>query len=221
MRRIAAAVALLAAAPAPAADVDTQQWTTLIVQGPVGGRAVALVEVQPRLTDDVSRLGQLILRGGVGLTLASGVTLLAGYHYQRNDDDRGLTHEHRAWQQVQAPLWRGGGGRTLVTRWRLEERTFVGAGDLGWRLRGRLTLALPLTGPGSFGPLLHSEGFVTFNDTDWGQQRGLDQWRNFIGVSMPLTRLLSLEAGYMNQYLWRRQGDRSNHIANITLSWRL
>jgi hypothetical protein len=214
------AVVVLLAAPAAAQDV--QSWNSVIVQGPVGGRVILWGELQSRFDQDASRFGVGIVRVGAGVRLRGDVDLMAGYQYQYNDFGGGLTRdEHRGWQQLQAPLLRRANGLSLVTRWRLEERSIVGSGDLGWRLRTQFRLVQPLNGKGSAGPLLQSETFVALNSTAWGARAGFDQQRTLIGWQQPLSRRLTLEAGYMHVYLNRPGPNPGNHVINLTLNRRL
>jgi hypothetical protein len=220
MFRTAPFCALLLAAPAAAQDV--QSWNTLVAQGPVDGKLLGWAELQARLEQDANRFGVGIVRVGVGLRLKNDIDLMLGYHYQYNDFGGGRTRdEHRGWQQVQVPLIRRANGFALINRWRLEERSIVGAQDLGWRLRMQWRLVQPLNGRGTAGPLLQSETFVALNSTDWGARAGFDQQRSFIGWLQPLSPRLNLEAGYMHVYLNRPGRDQGNHVINITLNRRL
>ena len=212
--------AVLLAAPAAAQDV--QSWNTLLLQGPVDGRLLLWAEVQPRFTGDVGRLGQFIARGAAGVRLANDIDLHAGYHYQHNNPAPGVSSdEHRFWQQLMAPVIRRQNGLALITRWRLEQRTFEGADDLGWRLRMQWRVQQPLNGPGTAGPLLWSETFFALNSTDWGARGGLDQQRSFAGWLQPLGKRLNLEAGYMHQLINRPGRDAGNHVISLTLNRRL
>jgi len=222
MMRIWRAALAAMALGGPAAAQDVQNWTSLVAQGPVTGRMILWTELQTRLDQDVSRYAVGIVRVGAGVRLKRDVDLMVGYHYQNNDFGSGVTRdEHRAWQQVQVPLLRRGNGFTLVTRWRLEERSIVGADDLGWRLRGFFRVVQPLNGKGSAGPLLQSETFLAFNSTDWGARAGFDQQRTLIGWLQPLSPRLNLEAGYMHVYLNRPGRNPGNHIISLTLNRRL
>lgn len=206
----------------PALAQDVQSWNTLVVQGPVDGNLLLWAEVQPRFTNDVSRLGQMIVRPGLGVRLKSDIDLWAGYHFQHNNPAAGASsNEHRFWQQVSAPIIRKNNGFALLTRWRLEQRTFEGRVDTGWRLRLLFRIQQPLEGVGSGGPLAWSETFVAFNSTDWGARGGFDQQRAFVGWLQPLGRQLNLEAGYMYQHLNRPGPDPGNHIISLTLNRRL
>lgn len=213
-------IAALLAAPAAAQDV--QSWNTLLLQGPVDGKLLLWAELQPRFTNDADRLGQFVARGALGVRLKNDVDLHAGYHFQHNSPATGRSStEHRLWQQIMAPVIRREDGFALITRWRLEQRTFEGASDTGLRLRMMWRLQQPLNGKGSAGPLIMSETFVALNSTDWGARSGLDQQRSFVGWLQPLGKRLNLEAGYMHQYINRPGRNPGNHVLNITLNRRL
>ena len=213
-------IAALLAAPAAAQDV--QSWNTLLAQGPVDGKLLLWAELQPRFTSDIGRMGQLIARGAVGVRLKNDIDLHAGYHYQHNNPAPGVTSdEHRFWQQVMAPVLRRQNGFALVTRWRLEQRTFENADDLGWRLRMLWRVQQPLNGPGTAGPVAWSETFFALNSTDWGAQGGFDQQRSFAGWLQPMVKRLNLEAGYLHQYVRRPGPDAGNHVLSLTLNRRL
>lgn len=217
-----ASLILALALASPAAAQDVQSWTTLTSFGPVHDNLLVWGELQSRFTNDSSRLGVLIARGGLGIRLGGSIDLYAGYQYQHNDPlGRPTSDEHRFWQQVMAPVLRRQNGFVLNTRWRLEERTFENQQDLGWRLRVQWRAQVPLHGRGSAGPVLWSETFYAFNSTDWGARAGFDQQRSFVGWLQPLSPHLNLETGYMNQYLNRPGRNPVNHVINITLNRRL
>lgn len=220
--------AAMAAAPALARDADadasadTQLWTILQAQGPTGwGGTQIVMESQQRTTSDLSRLSVVIFRTGIGGRLAEGLNGFVGYHFQHNDlaDDRRSSDEHRLWQQLGGPLLRLPGDIRLAWRARLEERLVEGFDDLGWR--ARLQLRGTVGDGRRLAPVLWAEGFAGLNSTDWGQQAGRDQVRLFGGASVPIGRRLALEVGYMQQRVFRRSGDRSNHVVSATLNLRL
>lgn len=207
---------------APAAGQDVQSWNTVLAQGPVDGKLLLWAEAQPRLTSDVSRVGQMIGRVALGVRTRNDIDFHAGYHYQHNNPAPGVTSdEHRFWQQVMGPVLRRQNGFVLVTRWRLEQRTIAGADDTGWRLRMLWRGQQGLNGPGTAGPLVWAETFVAFNDTDWGARDGLDQQRVFVGWLQPLGKRLNFEAGYMLQHINRPGPNANNHVLNLTLNRRL
>ena len=216
--------ALVAALAAPASADDVQLWSTAVLQGPLGGsRApMAVVEVQQRLGDDLSRPTVSLVRVGLGVRLAPDVVLLGGYHLQRTTPGgRTAINEHRIWQQISVPIHTNPDHLMINARFRLEQRIVEGAHDLGWRGRAQLRIQAPLAGRGSAGPLLWAEALLPFNDTDWGQRREVRQYRYFVGALVPLGRLLNLEAGYMTRLDRAPTITRVSHVANLTLSYRL
>ncbi len=218
MIRTVVALFLLAAA-APAAADDAQLWVQGVVTGPIHGNIVTWIEVQPRLTDDASRLGQLFVRPAIGVQL-KGAQLLAGYMYGRFDPEGGsVRHEHRLWQQALVPILGKPGQTQLLSRTRLEQRMFEDSADTGLRLRQWLRLQTPI-GPG-WQAIATTEAFFNLNDTDAGQVAGFDQWRNFVGVGRRLTPRLTLEGGYLNQWINGRARDPVNHAISLTLLYRI
>lgn len=219
-----ARLAILASAAAPAAlqaqEQDLQQWTLLAATGRVSGDLVVYAEIQPRVTDNVGRLGQLLIRPAIGVQISRDVQFLAGYAYVRTEPlGRQATDEHRAWQQLIWPIYKGA-GLTVTARTRLEQRSVEGFDELGWRLRQQVRAQAPLRPGSRVQAILWTEPFYAFDTTDWGQRRGFDQLRTFIGLGVPLTKKLMVEPGYMNQTVFRRGEDRSNHIASLTLLYR-
>lgn len=225
-RRLVFSALLAAALPTAARADDVQLWTTALAVGPItpgaGVQPMVHLEYQPRFADDVSRMTQMIARAGFGVRIAPDFTILAGYHYQRNDPaNGGRSDEHRMWQQLLFPIHRDPERLILLARLRLEQRSIDGAQDLGWRGRAMLRLQAPLNGRGSAGPLLWSEALIGLNDTDWGQHTGVTQIRAFAGGLIPLNKRINVEAGYMAQIERGPGRDRVNHVANLLLSYRL
>lgn len=218
----AAALAAMWSVPA-AADESVQGWAAAVAQGTVKGDLFVWIEGQWRLTDDLSRTGQVILRPAAGIRFAPDSTAIAGYAFIRSDPLEGAAfNEHRLWQQVQLPLLRDGQGRPLlISRTRIEQRMLEGQGETGWRLRQFVRLQLPIARDGAVQLIGITEGFFNLTETQWGARKGNDQWRNFIGVGLPLGERFRIEPGYLNQRVFRRGEDRTNHVLNATLFYRL
>lgn len=216
---------ILGAMPASARADDTQLWMTGVVQGTIlpgsGVKPMVWMEVQPRITNDISHLKHFIVRPGFGIRFAPDFNVLFGYQFQQNTPlDARETSEHRMYEQLTLPLYRDPERLILLTRLRLEQRSIEGAQDLGWRARAMLRLQLPLNGRGSAGPLLWSEALIGLNDTDWGQHSGVRQVRSFAGGLIPLSKRLNFEGGYMAQFERLSGGTRVNHVANLALNYR-
>lgn len=221
-RRSAAFAALLLApiSPAFAQDHDFQQWTLLVAQGPIKDDILVQAEIQPRLTNDASRLGQFQISPAIGYRVSKKATVFVGYMFVHTDPvDRPAFDEHRIYQHVVFPVGKIG-DVTVTARTRMEARTVVGAKDLAWRFRQQVRAQMPFeVGKGSL-LVVWSEAFLNLNDADWGPRDGMDRWRNFVGVSVPLTKGVMFEPGYLNQAVFRRGEDRLDHIASVTLFYR-
>ncbi|MEI6419358.1 MAG: DUF2490 domain-containing protein [Sphingomonadales bacterium] len=219
MRRLLLPLALLPALAARAEDVklaadDTQLWTTVQLQMPVGGHGQSVsLQVQNRLVENVNRAALQSLRLGYGRQLGEDVNVQGGYSlFQSQPLGRPSTLEHRFWQQVQGPAGQLG---PVQLSWRvgMEERLFERFGDMGLRARGQLRASTNAR----LAPLLQTEGFYNLNSTDWGQRAGRDQVRLMAGGTYRFSRHASLEGGYMYIRLWRPGGDRSLNVINLTL----
>jgi len=221
----AAAASLHAALPQKAyaqTAHDEQVWANLTVMGPIAGDVVYFAEVQPRGSDGVSRLDQLILRGAVGWKLSPDVTLYQGYAHVVVPVEGGRdANEERSFQQVSATVGRPWGGE-LSSRTRLEQRWRSDGHDVGWRLREMVRYEKPLhEGSDAANALVSAEAFVALNSTDWGARGGFDQLRTFVGAELGLAGASTIEVGYLNQAVNQSGGRmRMNHVASIALFWR-
>jgi hypothetical protein len=204
--------------PAHAQD-DTQAWGSVIATGPVRGDLFLWLEAQGRATDDVGGGSQFIARTAIGARIAPDAHAIAGYAYIRTDPEGGrITNEHRLWQQVQFAVVRNGNGTPLIiSRTRLEQRMLEGRDDTAWRLRQFVRLQVPIARQGTVQAVAFTEGFFNLNSTRWGARDGVDQWRTFVGIGVPVAPRMRLEPGYLNQHVFRRGEDRTNHVLSATL----
>ena len=159
-------IALIAAcgwsATARAQEQDLQQWTLLAATGKVSGDVVIWAEVQPRITDDVGRLGQLLIRPAIGYQIDRDVQFLAGYAYVRTDPlGRRATNEHRAWQQLIWPIAKGSAGLNVFARTRLEQRTVEGFAAHWEEINAFTNLTAPQSGSEQSGNILKAMQKVT------------------------------------------------------------
>jgi hypothetical protein len=215
-----AACAALATTAAPAqAEDDTQAWGALLANGAVKDDVFLWLEAQGRATDDMGGGSQFIVRPAIGARIARDAHAVVGYAYVRTDPENGrTTNEHRIWQQVQfVPLRNEAGAPRVISRTRLEQRLFEGRSDTGWRVRQLVRFQTPIAKQGAIQAIVFAEGFVNLNSTSWGARDGVDQIRTFVGVGLPVRPGMRLEPGYMNQHVFRRGEDRTNHILSATL----
>lgn len=210
------AVLSLLATPALANEEDANIWLAQTATINLGGDMTLWLEAQERFTNDASRLGQILVRPAIGYKVDSTTTLSLGYAYIHTDPVVGAaSDEHRIFQQLSTRIAGDGRGITLTSRTRLEQRLFEGQSGTGWRLRQQVRVTAPLTGKARLA--LWSEPFIGFNETRF-QRDGIGLWRNFAGVSIPLSRQLSIEPGYLNQQVRRVGRNRTDHVASLTLS---
>ena len=206
---------------AHAATEDFQTWNTINLSTNVAKNVPLTMEISGRMVDDSGRLGVVILRPAIGYKISDGVTVFVGYTHQKTiNNGRADADENRIHQQVN---WRIGkiGKATLASRTRIEQRWIEGRRDMGWRVRERLQLQVPLKAKGAHF-VISNEMLFALNTTDWGARAGFDQMRNFVGVNFPLSKMVTLETGYQNRYQERRgAADRMDHIIPITLNIKL
>jgi len=66
------------------------------------------------------------------------------------------------------------------------------------------------------------EPFVDLNDTDWGGDSGLAQNRASLGLGWRVSDKLTVEAGYMNQFIWVDGGEnRLNNVGTLNFKVKL
>jgi hypothetical protein len=215
----AAAFTLVSAAPAFASDEDEQVWASVTATTALSDRIDATLELHGRQTDDVSRLGQTLVRPSLTLKLGNGWSAAAGYAYAHTRfAGTAANVEHRAWQQVAYTFRQDAGTGLAVTgRTRMEQRFRPDASGTGWRLRQQLRAQIPLSSAGKARAVVWNETFVGLNTTEWDRHPGVDQVRTFLGVSVPVAKGISAEPGYLNQTIFRIGPDRINHILAVNL----
>lgn len=155
-------------------------------------------------------------RVALGYAVGEQVTLYAGFAAVENDPARARPYtELRPWQQLtwNLPVK----GFTLQSRTRLEQR--MHQSNLGWRLREFIKATAPIPGTDRVFFSGYAELFFDLDDTTWGQRRGFRQNRVFAGPGFRLDRAqhVTLEAGYLNQWIDRRNEDRLNHVLSFNL----
>lgn len=219
------ALAVLIADTALAEDQDFGAWFALAGQGQLGSAQDARwrwwLDTHFRTFEDSDGFDTSIVRPGLGYDLGKATTLWIGYGWIHNDPPaRSDVDEHRLWQQLTWGTKLGERKRLdLYVRTRLEQRWLEGGDDTGWRFRQFLRIVRPLA-PGSRWSLrVWDELFLPLNDTDWGARAGFGQNRAFAGLGATLDRerKYTLEFGYLNQFINRRDTDLMNHIVSLQL----
>jgi Protein of unknown function (DUF2490) len=203
---------------------DGGAWLAWVAQGRLGAPDSGLgnlrwwLDAQDRQRDEGRHFDLAVIRPGLGYALHERLTAYVGYAWVVADPiGRDEFGEHRAWEQLtwMVPV----GGLSVQVRTRLEQRFLETDGDTGWRLREFLKTTVPLTADRGWFVSAWDELFWDLDRTDWGQRAGFRQNRAFVGLGTFLddARRVSLEVGYLNQWIDRPGEDRMNHIGSVWL----
>jgi hypothetical protein len=221
VRRLAlslAAIGGLGASTAARARPDAQLWTWLTATVKLSPRWRLSEEAVARFSDNRNGLYEIESTTSIGLRLSKVTTLWAGYtHDPQYTAGHFTTMEQRARQQVTFDNFAALGPGKVSARIRFEERWREGVDGTGWRVRPTLRYSLPLRGRVTLN--LSTEPFFDLNTTGFQRTAGLDRVRNLATVSVPLSKHMTGEAGYMNQHGFVRGGpDTSDNIAYFALN---
>ncbi len=204
---------LMTATPALA---DEQMWFVGNAQLPLGARSFVTLEVQPRLTGGLGRVGQVLGGPAVGLRLGPAVSVLGAYTLSwTNPAGRPARREHRFWQQAQVQLAGQPGKAVLISRTRLEQRVFENSDDFAMRMRHMLRGEVWIDPDWSV--IATHEAFFGLESTDWGMSAGLDQVRHSVGVGHRISPHLGLEVAYLDQRFSRPVNPPPNQVITLTL----
>lgn len=214
-------------APTHATDSDEGLWTVVSTNGAFhdgadASRWLYTFDAQARYTDFGSGINQYLVRPGIGFQVNKDWSAWAGYARLRSRNGAGnVSDENRYWQQLNWVARRMDSG-TVSVRSRLEQRALSTADDVRVVLRVRLQYVRPIGDHAGRYLSFGIEPFVDLNDTDWGGKSGLAQNRTSIATGWRVSDRLSIEAGYMNQFLPAESGeDRMNHLAVLNFKVKL
>lgn len=208
-------ISALVTTPAMASEDDANIWLGQFATIKASDKVYVRLEAQERITNDAERLGQLLLRSLVGYRITKDVNVGAGYAFVMTDPvGPAEFNEHRFYQEFNVRLVSTEAGLTLDSRTRLEQRTFEERSGTDWRLRQFVQLRVPVNENNKI--VAYTEPFFDLSDGPV-QRGGLSIWRNFVGVSIPVSKNIEIVPGYLNQHVFRDGRDRSDHTANVNL----
>jgi len=214
---------ILASGRAEAARDDSQVWTTANATVKLSDKWRLSQEFVGRFSDNRNGLYEIEAVTMLGYKPSKDITVAAGYvHNPQYSSGDFTVMEHRAREQVTfdniAQIGRG----KLSARMRLEQRWREHADGTAWRMRPYVKFALPLTKNGKTNLNLSNETFINLENTSFQKADGIDRMRNAISISTPLSSKLGIEAGYLNQYGFVKNGeDTMDHVATVSLSLNL
>ncbi len=180
------------------------------------------VDSQARFFDPGSGASQLLVRPAIGYRLTDNVKAWVGYaRFRTRSATDAVSHENRYWQQIDWPAGRFLGGNVSM-RARLEQRSVSVGQDVGVVLRFSTKYVRPIGADGRHSLVIGIEPFFDLRDTDWGGDSGFGQNRTFLGFGWRLSDSMSIEAGYMNQFIQvDNREDRVFHHGVLNFNIRL
>ncbi len=211
----AAVFAATFALPAHAAEEDTAIWNAQFIKfyADKNDKVFVRLEAQQRVSDNVSQLGQVVIRPYVAYQANDNLQIGGGYAYFRSQSslvENGFTFEHRAFAEVNyraldRPRLK------IDTRTLLESRQYENIPDHTIRVRFLAQATIPITDRG-MGLVAFSELLYNANDSE-NFDAEVEQMRNFGGFVIPVKNNVDFLTGYMNQYqLNRGREDGMNHV---------
>ena len=148
----------------------------------------------------------------VGQRVSKNFELGFGYRHVAFYNGNTGADENRFRQQVV-----GNFGR-LSTRLRIDERFHPAGDEVGIRIRPLVRFNQPINRKG-LAVFVSHESFFIANSTKWGQRRGYERMRNWLGLVLPISPVVSADLAYLNQYRLARGGARAqmDHALNLQL----
>jgi hypothetical protein len=221
LNRFAIPAAALIAAPSIAHADDFQQWLQAGAKVNLSDKVVLSDEIVGRFSDDRDGLYEIENSLLLGYKIGKKSALWAGYVHDPNYDGGSFTvMERRAREQLTVDDFATIGKVSLSGRFRLEQRWRDGASGTGWRTRPYLKLALPLGDKGSPSLNFTEEAFINLNNTAFQSKDGLERLRTAASISLPLSKVLKLEAGYLNQHRFVTNApDTDDHVVTASLGF--
>lgn len=212
-----AAAAAIAASTSPAMADDFQHWES--------------VNVTVNLPDNFKISSETVLRTSdsrgfyeveqnlmLGKKLNKKVTVWLGYTFDPlYSHGTFIRREHRFRQQVNFDGFATLGKIKFSGRVRLEERWREGIPGTAWRLRPQVKASMPFVGKSSLS--VSTEEFIDLNNTGFQPVDDFERMRNAVTVTIPLSKTVNLDFGYLYQHGFVRSGiDTHDHVLTSGIS---
>lgn len=204
---------------------DLQQWDIVTLRADLPHKVLLYAEVQPRMGDGISHLDRFLIRPAIGYQLTPKLSVWQGYAWTptflSNKNEGHFNSEQRLFQQLlrEDKLNK----LSLTNRTRLEERFINGSSSMSVRVRHMLRLSYPICKSEKWSLVGYEELFWNLSNAVGGPQAGFDQSRTFVGLNRKISKHLSIEAGYMANYVNRYNSmpDKLNHIVLLGINMRI
>jgi len=201
----------------PAAASDTQYWQTLNVSVALPDNFKISNETVLR-SSDVKGFYEVENNFMVGKKLNKVVTVWLGYTFDPQYNHGTFRfHEHRIRQQVNFESFAVVGKVKFSGRLRMEERWREGQTGTAWRLRPQIKAVMPIAGKVTL--TLSNEDFIDLNNSSFQTVDGLERMRNAVFVTVPVSKKINIDFGYLNQHGFVPNGhDTSDNVLTAGLS---
>ena len=201
--------------PCKAVENDLGLWTPTWITLPINKKVSSLLEISPRSQDNVTQFNQLFIRPALIYHLNDKLSLWQGYSWDPLFHP--FKNEQRVWQQIQ--LNENFKKYSLESRFRLEERFIEDVSGSPVRGRYRLGAWIPLDKDKIWKFVLWDEVWFNFNSRQNGPQAGYDRNWLFAGINKKFSKAVTLEGGYMFQYVNNQSSkqDLLNHVILVNL----
>jgi hypothetical protein len=195
-------------------------WTSSKWVGPLRSEndaAKYYFDARLNLIEHTRVFEQAVASAGIGYQTSSNLQLFLVNSYVITERLNGQTRqEYRLWQQANWVL-HDNSAYSLASRSRLEERKDFEAAPIAIRFRELLSLRIPIASWPNHYYLISDEVFFNLNRPYWVSDRFFQQNRAFIGISTDISKKISVDVGYMNQYLFGNS-NQSNNILVINFN---
>ncbi len=201
--------------PSAARADDGQMWIGATASGAIVGPMRLSIETIARFGEGTG--GGLYESENIAMLgyRTGDVTFAAGYVRDIVYRGGGAAIEQRARQDLTAERLAAVGPVRISGRLRIEERWHDAQAGTGVRVRPFLRATLPVRN--GFQAVASYEGFINLG-TGAGQRAGYDRTRLFLGLSVPVTRKIGAELGYMRQTT-RGAGVTGAATLGLTYRW--
>lgn len=190
---------------AAAADTDhySKMWISTKSVGPIGKdpNAKFYWDAHLNLIDTHYKFEQAYASVGLGYQTSPSLQFFLINSYVVSEKlNATIQQEYRLWQQINWVLT-DNPRYSLMSRSRLEERKNFEAAPIAVRLREQLTLRIPIQNWPRHYYMVFDEVFFNLNHPSWVSPEFFQQNRAFIGISTDISKLISVDVGYLNQYV--------------------
>lgn len=212
--RLLIALPLIAwACPAMAQQEDEQLWLQTNTHVPLDGNTRVTLEQIARFSDRQDGLYTTELGVLLGRRVSKQFELGFGYRHVAFYNGNTGADENRFRQQVLGTFGR------FSSRFRIDERFHPDGDEVGIRIRPLVRYNQPVGSKG-LAVFVSHESFFIANTTKWGQRRGYERMRNWVGLVVPISPVMSADVSYLNQYRFARGGARaqSDHALSLQLT---